>query len=105
MPAKIIIVTNQKGGSGKTNLAVHMAGTVIRRGYKTLLIDADPQGTATIWVSNAEAGTKNKIRVMGLAATKEKIAQEVKQFVDDYDIIIVDCPPAVDSKIPQVMLM
>jgi chromosome partitioning protein len=34
-----------------------------------------------------------------------KIAQEVKQYVDDYDIILVDCPPSVDSPIPQVMMM
>lgn len=42
---------------------------------------------------------------MGLAMAEAKIAQEVKQYVEDYDIIIVDCPPSVDSPIPQVMLM
>lgn len=105
MPAKLIIVTNQKGGAGKTTAAVHLAGTAVRRGYKTLLIDADKQGTATKWVAQAEEGQAHKIRVMGLAMAEAKIAQEVKQYVEDYDIIIVDCPPSVDSPIPQVMLM
>ena len=105
MPAKLIIVTNQKGGAGKTTAAVHLAGTAVRRGYKTLLIDADKQGTATKWVAQAEDGQPHKIRVMGLAMAEAKIAQEVKQYVEDYDIIIVDCPPSVDSPIPQVMLM
>ncbi len=105
MPAKLIIVTNQKGGAGKTTAAVHLAGTAVRRGFKTLLIDADKQGTATKWVAQAEDGQAHKIRVMGLAMAEAKIAQEVKQYVDDYDIIIVDCPPSVDSPIPQVMLM
>lgn len=105
MPAKLIIVTNQKGGAGKTTAAVHLAGTAVRRGYKTLLIDADKQGTATKWVAQAEDGQAHKIRVMGLAMAEAKIAQEVKQYVEDYDIIIVDCPPSVDSPIPQVMLM
>lgn len=105
MPAKIIIVTNQKGGAGKTNTAVHLAGTAVRRNLKTLLIDADKQGTATKWVAQAEEGSPYKIRVMGLAMAEAKIAQEVKQYVDDYELIIVDCPPSVDSPIPQVMLM
>ena len=105
MPAKLIIVTNQKGGAGKTTAAVHLAGTAVRRGFKTLLIDADKQGTATKWVAQAEDGQPHKIRVMGLAMAEAKIAQEVKQYVDDYDIIFVDCPPSVDSPIPQVMLM
>jgi len=105
MPAKIIIVTNQKGGAGKTTAAVHLAGTAVRRGFKTLLIDADKQGTATKWVAQAEEGQAHKIRVMGLAMAEAKIAQEVKQYVDDYDLLIVDCPPSVDSPIPQVMLM
>lgn len=105
MPAKLIIVTNQKGGAGKTTAAVHLAGTAVRRGFKILLIDADKQGTATKWVAQAEEGQAHKIRVMGLAMAEAKIAQEVKQYVEDYDIIIVDCPPSVDSPIPQVMLM
>jgi chromosome partitioning protein len=105
MPAKIIIVTNQKGGAGKTTAAVHLAGTAVRRGFKTLLIDADKQGTATKWVAQAEEGQAHKIRVMGLAMAEAKIAQEVKQYVEDYELVIVDCPPSVDSPIPQVMLM
>lgn len=105
MAAKIISVVNQKGGAGKTNISVHLTGTSIRRGFKTLLIDGDKQGTATQWAANAEEGAPYKIRVMGLANAQAKIAQEVKQYVDDYDLIIVDCPPAVDSPIPKVMLI
>lgn len=105
MAAKIVSVVNQKGGAGKTNVSVHLAGTAIRRGFKTLLIDGDKQGTATQWAANAEGDAPHKIRVMGLANAQTKIAQEVKQYVEDYDLIIVDCPPAVDSPIPRVMLM
>jgi chromosome partitioning protein len=105
MSAKIIVLANQKGGAGKTNVAVHLAGSCVRHGYKTLLIDADPQGTATKWISQSDEEAVFKIRVMGLAMAGQKIAKEVKQYVDDYDVIIADCPPAVDSPIPQVMLM
>lgn len=105
MAAKIVVVTNQKGGAGKTNTAVHLSGTSVRRGYKTLLIDADHQGTATRWVAQADDDAPYPIRVMGLANAEKKIGKEIKQYVDDYDVIIVDCPPSVDSEIPQVMLM
>lgn len=45
--AKVICVTNQKGGVGKTTTAVNMGYYLARDKYKTLLIDFDPQGNAT----------------------------------------------------------
>lgn len=47
-PAYVASVTNQKGGVGKTVTTVNTATVLARRGYKTLLIDADPQANATM---------------------------------------------------------
>ena len=43
--ARIIAMVNQKGGPGKTTIAMHLAGTLARRGFKVLVVDADPQGS------------------------------------------------------------
>ncbi|HRF96440.1 MAG TPA: AAA family ATPase, partial [Aggregatilineales bacterium] len=44
---KTISLVNEKGGVGKTTLAVHLAAGFAMRGYKVLLIDCDPQANAT----------------------------------------------------------
>ena len=47
--ADVIAVLNQKGGAGKTTLATNLACFAVRSGLRTLLADADPQGTARNW--------------------------------------------------------
>jgi chromosome partitioning protein len=105
MPAKIIAVANQKGGSGKTTVSMQLAGTIARRGNKVLVVDADPQGTATRWAASAEDERPFPASVIGLSAASAKVHREVKKFIDDYNYIIIDCPPAADSPVPQSALL
>ena len=48
---KSIMVINQKGGSGKTTIAVNLAAYCAQRGYQTTLMDLDPQESSTQWLS------------------------------------------------------
>jgi chromosome partitioning protein len=105
MPARIIAVVNHKGGVGKTTLVMQLAGTFARRGLKVLVVDADPQGTATRWAAAALDGAPFPAAVVSLSAAGGKVHREVAKFADDYALILVDCPPAVDSHAPQSALL
>lgn len=105
MPSKIITVCNQKGGVGKTTLVMQLAAAFSRRGKKVLVVDADPQATATRWAASASDSTEFPASVVGLSAASDKVHREVKKFINDYDLIFIDCPPAADSPVPQSALL
>lgn len=50
-----ILVINGKGGSGKTTLSTNLASWLAQRGEPTALVDADPQGSASYWISSRSA--------------------------------------------------
>ena len=105
MAAVIIAIVNQKGGAGKTTTAMTLAASVAHRGLKTLVIDADTQASATTWWSNAPDEQPFPATVINLAATKDKLSVAIKGHLENYDVILVDCPPSIDSPITDSALM
>lgn len=105
MPARIIAIVNQKGGAGKSTIAMHLAGSLGRRERKVLVVDADRQGTATRWAASAADEFPFPAAVNGLSAAEDKVHREVAKFVADYHFIVIDCPPALESLIPQSALL
>ena len=105
MNTKVVVIVNQKGGCGKTTIAMQLAGTLGREGKKVLVVDADPQGTALRWAANADDKKLFPASISGLSAAGGKVHREIGKHVGEYDLIFVDCPPAIDSLIPQSALM
>lgn len=105
MLARIITIFNQKGGCGKTTIAMHLAGTLGLRRQQSLLIDMDPQGTATRWAAAAPDESPFPASVISLAPMGGKMHREVKNYVNNYNYIIVDCPPAIESLVPASALL
>src|SRR5229473_417162 len=64
----IVALLNQKGGVGKTTLALHLAGEWAREGRRVTLVDADPQGSALDWSEQRlKEGWPRPFGVVGLA--------------------------------------
>jgi chromosome partitioning protein len=105
MTSKILAIVNQKGGAGKTTTSMQLSGAIARRRYKVLVVDADPQGTASRWAASAEDDSPFPASVVSLGAANEKVHREVRKFIEDYDFIVIDCPPAADSPVPQSALL
>lgn len=87
---RVTAVVNQKGGAGKTTLAVNLAAALARR-RRTRLLDLDPQGSARQWA--AQGGGALALPVLGLSGAD---AATLRRQADDVDELIVDCPPSLD---------
>jgi chromosome partitioning protein len=125
MPAKILTLAIQKGGSGKTTNTVNIAHTMAYKKYRVLLVDMDPQASLSNWYGHSEFEEDNNvftlidknnavpfnvaknvdmirgsfelqsIENMVLPLNYLRIALE--PFMNDYDYIIIDTPPAIGN--------
>jgi chromosome partitioning protein len=93
---QVITVAQQKGGSGKTTLAINLAVEFSRQGLKIALLDTDPQGSLGRWFM----ARRDRLGDPGIdlsTASAWGVSYECEKLRKTTDLVIVDTPPKVDA--------
>ena len=98
MLSKVITISQQKGGTGKTTLAVHLAMAFIKyHDLKVAIIDTDPQGSLGKWFMIRSEKKVSNENLTFKTASLWGAQYESKTLKNDHDIVIIDTPPKIES--------
>lgn len=99
MSGTIITIAQQKGGAGKTTLAIHLALAWTAAGQRVAAIDIDPQASLSTWfrlrherLGSTDAG------IEVAAVTGWRVTAEVERQSRSHDIVLIDSPPHAETE-------
>ena len=95
----VITVAQQKGGTGKTTLTVHLAIAWLQLGKSVALIDLDPQASLTRWYRHRFAHFGKTEGLTHRQTSGWRVATEIEALRRDHDLILLDNPPHADTEL------
>ena len=95
----VIVLTNTKGGVGKSTLATHFAVSLHDAGGQVALIDADEQQSSSQWIAEAEPAITTRV-----ATTPDAIADAVTELSEKFEYVIADAPGRIEEESRTLML-
>lgn len=96
MSSHILTIAQQKGGAGKTTIAIQLGVAAAQDGLKTALVDIDPQGSLTGWAKFREGENRNGPDCFAVQGWRAKA--EIDRLTRDYDLVIIDSPPHAETE-------
>lgn len=100
-----IVVLNAKGGAGKTTLAINLAALYAGRGYRTGMIDHDPQRSSLDWLERRPQERPRIHGVPGLSQPNLNVTQSWQmRMPEDVQRVLVDTPARPDRQQIQALL-
>jgi chromosome partitioning protein len=95
----IVAIINQKGGAGKSTIAVHLARWLTKRGEAVLVVDSDAQCSSSKWLNRLEQEIPCQI-----LQDPDALLDELPKLAESYDWIVVDGPAALSETTRAVIL-
>lgn len=94
---RIVALTSQKGGSGKTTVAMQLAAGLARRGLRVSVADLDPQESASRWSESAATAAPFPAAVLRPQGPAGDLKRELRPLARSSDVLILDCPPSIEN--------
>jgi chromosome partitioning protein len=93
-----VAIISQKGGAGKTTMAIHLATAASAAGYVSLLVDTDPQATASRWSQWRQKSLPNAEPEVIDCAAPPLLPKKLAGAADlGAEFVVIDTPPHADS--------
>ncbi|MBN9019933.1 MAG: ParA family protein [Rhizobiales bacterium] len=103
MAGKTLVIAQQKGGSGKTTLAAHLAVAFTKR-WRVAILDVDPQGSLGQWFEIRERRLgEDRAGLVLRTASGWGAKREAKLLARDHDLVVIDMPPRSDLEARNVI--
>jgi chromosome partitioning protein len=99
---KTLLISSQKGGSGKTALARNLSAAAAVEGRRVLLIDLDPQRTSRRWLERRQADEPS---MLDNDPEPSELAAALKGAARHFDLVVVDTPPSVPAWLSDAMAL